>query len=55
MYEDYFYLLDSNTTEYNEEQLPVVANAQYTASIDYDERTIQIFKDGVELKTITMD
>ena len=55
MYEDYFYLLDSNTTEYNEEQLPVVANAQYTASIDYEERTIQIFKDGVELKTITMD
>lgn len=55
MYEDYFYLLDSNTTEYNEEQLPVVANAQYIASIDYEERTIAIYKDSVELKTITMD
>lgn len=55
MWEDNYYLLDNNTIEFNEDGIPVYSKAQYNALIDYDSRTIQLYKDGAELKTITMD
>ena len=55
IWEDNYYLLDNNTIEFNEDGIPVYSKAQYNALIDYDSRTIQLYKDGAELKTITMD